>query len=395
MIYLAIDHVDPVTQRPMPNGIPLSQHHLIEQMDGHRLDYPRLLYYTKQCKILRQMCPTADAPTGAWYLITLGWFDFTADYMDMISAVAYNRIKQKQMKLVFTYHEGDSPARIRARLDQLCSQHAVDPAQVWLISGNSTANSVFNCVYWPELEFMYWRTVKHDTTAQYHTQPRSRHFTALCRIDKLWRSVFMSELWAQDLHKSGYFSYTQHLLGSENDYYGCALNNSYLASKQSQVDQFIAAGPFRVDHLDAAAHNNYAHNMTDMYSDSYFNVVLETMIDVDGTSGVFATEKTFKPIINNQFFIPVSSAGHQAHLRELGYKTFGRVIDEHYDTITNNQQRFEAALEETKRLAAMSLDQLHDIYCALALEIQHNSQVFRAGVAHRLRAVCNRINSPQ
>jgi hypothetical protein len=161
------------------------------------------------------------------------------------------------------------------------------------------------------------------------------------------------------------------------------------------VDQFIAAGPFRVDDLDAAAHNNYAHNMTNMYRDSYFNVVLETMIDVDGTSGVFATEKTFKPMINNQFFIPVSSAGHQEHLRELGYKTFGRVIDEHYDTIVNNQQRFEAVLAETKRLASMPLEQLHNIYCALAPEIQHNNAQFRAGFAHRLKAVCNRISSLQ
>ena len=89
MIYLAIDHVDPVSRRPMPNGIPLSQHALIEQMDGHRLDYPRLLYYTKQCRIPRQMYTPADAPNGAWYPMVLGWFDFEADYMNMISTAAY------------------------------------------------------------------------------------------------------------------------------------------------------------------------------------------------------------------------------------------------------------------------------------------------------------------
>ena len=110
----------------------------------------------------------------------------------------------------------------------------------------------------------------------------------------------MSDLWSNDLHKLGYFSYTQHLLGGEDNYYDCALHNSYLAKCQSRVDQFITAGPFRVDDLDTLAHNTYNQNMTDLYSDSYFNIVLETMIDIDDSGGQFVTEKTFKPIFNNQ-----------------------------------------------------------------------------------------------
>ena len=392
MIYLAIDHRDPVSGRCMPNGIPQEQHHLIESMDGHRLDYPRITYYLHQCRIPQQIVATADAPAGAWYPVVLGWFDFSADYISMISSAAHTRIQQKLMRLVFTYHEGDNPAKIRQRIDQLCADHSIDSEQVWLISGNSSADSVPGCVYWPELEFMYWRTIDLSAGAEYHEQPRSRAFTGLCRIDKLWRKVFMSELWANRLHTNGYFSYTQHLLGSEDDYLACALGNDYLASKQSQVDQFMAAGPFFVDHLDSDAHNNYAVNMTDLYKDSYFNIVLETMIDVDSSGGQFVTEKTFKPIFNNQFFVAVSSHNHMAHLRELGYQTFHRVIDEHYDTIENNQERFEAVLTQTKKLAATPLSQLHEIYHELQPEIQHNHQVFVAGMKHRLQAVVDRIN---
>ena len=392
MIYLAIDHRDPATGRPMPNGIPLEQHHLIEQMDGHRLDYPRLLYYLHQCRIPQRIVETEQAPPGAWYPVVIGFFDFSADYLAMISSAAYTRIQQKQMRLVFTYHEGDNPVHMREHINQLCANHAIDPEQVWLISGNSSADSVSGCVYWPELEFMYWRTVDRSAGARYHSQPRSQAFTGLCRIDKLWRKVFMSELWADGLHQKGYFSYTQHLLGGEDDYFGCALRNDYLSRKQTQVDQFITAGPFRVDELDSDAHNNYTANMTDLYNDSYFNIVLETMIDIDNSGGQFITEKTFKPIFNNQFFVAVSSHNHMAHLRELGYQTFGRVIDEHYDTIENNQERFESVLALTKSLCAKSLSELHLIYHELQPEIQHNHQVFVAGMRHRLQAVVDRIN---
>ena len=364
----------------MPNGIPIEQHHLLDQMDGYRLDYPRIVYYLHQCRIPMQIVATTDAPVGAWYPLVLGWFDFTVDYFAMINPVAYQSIKQKQMRLVFTYHEGDNPITIRKRINQLCDDHVIDLEQVWLISGNTSADKVRGCVYWPELEFMYWRTVDLKSNAKYKLQPRSKAFIALCRIDKLWRKVFMSELWAQGLHQKGYFSYNQHLLGGEDNYFDCALNNSYLYDKQSQVDRFITAGPFRVDDFDSETHNNYAANMTDLYQDSYFNIVLETMIDVDDSGGQFLTEKTFKPIFNNQFFVAVSSANHMAHLRELGYKTFGGVIDEHYDTIKNNQERFEAVLALTKSLCARPLTELHSIYQQLQPEIQHNHQVFVVGM---------------
>jgi hypothetical protein len=392
MIYIAIDHINPDSKRPMPNGIPVHLHDHLDSMNGKRLDFPRIIYYLQDCKIPVKVMLTPDAPTGAWYPIVVGWFDFSQDYLSLISTSALTRIQKKEIKLVFTYHEGDHPGPIRQRLDDLCYQHNVDPGLVWLISGNSSADQYHNTVYWPELEFMYWRTVNRDYSAIYHLQPRSRAYIALCRIDKLWRKVFMSDLWNHQLHHRGYFSYNQYLLGSDDDYHGCALSNDYLAACQKRVDEFIAAGPFLVDDLDSTAHNTYDQNMTGLYAESYFNIVLETMIDVDNSGGQFVTEKTFKPIFNNQFFVAVSSVDHLKHLRDLGYQTFGRCIDESYDTITNNQDRFEAVLDLTKSLIRSGLDNLHQLYIELAPEIRHNAHVFQSGMAHRLQVVVDRIN---
>ena len=392
MIYIAVDHLHPDTRKPMPNGIPAHLHDQLDHLDGQRLDFPRIVHYFRDCEIPYKLVLTVDAPTGAWYPLVIGWFDFSQDYLSLISIPALVRIKKKEMKLVFTYHEGDHPGPIRRRLDDLCYQHNVDPEMVWLISGNSSADQYHNAVYWPELEFMYWRTVDRKYHGIYHLQPRSRAYISLCRIDKLWRKVFMSDLWSHGLHQRGYFSYNQHLLGAEDDYNGCALDNKYLAACQSRVDEFIAAGPFRVDDLDTIAHNNYHENMIALYAESYFNIVLETMIDVDSSNGQFITEKTFKPIFNNQFFVAVSSVDHQRHLRELGYQTFGRCIDESYDSISNNQDRFESVLDLTKSLIGSGLSKLHQLYVDLAPEIQHNSHVFQTGMAHRLQAVVDRIN---
>jgi len=91
----------------------------------------------------------------------------------------------------------------------------------------------------------------------------------------------------------------------------------------------------------------------------------------------------------------VSSVDHLRHLRDLGYKTFGRFMDESYDTITNNQDRFESVLDLTKSLIQSGQDNLHQLYQDLAPEIQHNSQVFLNGMGHRLQAVVDRINYKQ
>jgi hypothetical protein len=181
-------------------------------------------------------------------------------------------------------------------------------------------------------------------------------------------------------------------LGSEDDYLGCALGNDYLSACQPRIDKFIDAGPFRVDSLDNREHNTYNLNMTQLYEDSYFNVILETMIDIDGSGGQLISEKTFKPIFNNQFFVAVSSADHQRHLRDLGYQTFGRCIDESYDSVIDNQQRFEAVLALTRELAGADMEFLHDLYKKLQPEIVHNAQVFQSGMSHRLQAVVDRIN---
>ena len=119
MIYIAIDHIDPITGRPMPNGIPIHLHDQIDHMDGYRLDFPRIIHYLRDCKISHQVVLTNNAPVGSWYPMAPGWFDFSQDYIAQISNAAMAKIKRKEITLVFTYHEGDHPGRIRDRLNIL------------------------------------------------------------------------------------------------------------------------------------------------------------------------------------------------------------------------------------------------------------------------------------
>jgi hypothetical protein len=72
------------------------------------------------------------------------------------------------------------------------------------------------------------------------------------------------------------------------------------------------------------------------YIDSYFSVVTETIFTYPYS---FRTEKLWKPIAMGHPFVVVSNQGFYRDLHNLGFKTFGHLIDENFDTIQHNLTR--------------------------------------------------------
>ena len=387
MITLAIDNFEERTGRPLPNGVSLERYHEGNfDTESPRLDYPRIFYYLKESNIDCVVKHTPEAGAGAWYPMTVGWFDFTLDYFDLINPLALDM----DMKIVFFYQEGDNPERINQRLTELADKHGYH--NIAFVSGNSVADQYEYTYYWSEVEYMYKRTVDFTKASKTHFKRRSKHFTALCRIDKLWRKAFMSNLWKKGLHEKGYFSYCQDLLGQQDDYFGVPLHNDWLASQQKTMDEFIAAGPFFVDDLSMEQRNDHSIMTNFFYDDSYINIVLESLIDIDSSGGQCFSEKTLKPILNQQPFICVAGHHHLKHLRDLGYETFGGIINEEYDSIEDGQQRFEAVMKLSEDLINLSLEDLHDIYVRSVPILEHNRDKLENGVTHRLHDLVEKIN---
>lgn len=74
------------------------------------------------------------------------------------------------------------------------------------------------------------------------------------------------------------------------------------------------------------------------YTDTYFSVVTETVFDYPYS---FRTEKIWKPVFMAHPWIAVANAGYYRDFRNLGFKTYGTLIDETFDTIENNQDRLQ------------------------------------------------------
>jgi hypothetical protein len=74
------------------------------------------------------------------------------------------------------------------------------------------------------------------------------------------------------------------------------------------------------------------------YSDTYFSLVTETVFEYPYS---FRTEKIWKPICMGHPFVVAANAGYYRDLHALGFRTFGHLIDESFDSIANVQDRID------------------------------------------------------
>ena len=88
------------------------------------------------------------------------------------------------------------------------------------------------------------------------------------------------------------------------------------------------------------------------YIDTYFSLVTETVFEQPWP---FRTEKIAKPLMMGHPFILATSPGYYRSLHQLGFKTFGHVIDESFDSIDHHQDRMDRIIDIVQDLCRQDL----------------------------------------
>ena len=319
-----------------------------------------------------------------YYVIGLGFFDFSIDYFALVKPDIMQGIRLGAITVLFYYHEGDNPHNIKARLDALCTQHNLPVACYRFVSGNTTADSVPGFAYFPDHELLFWRRNHTVAPAELHDRVRPYEFVALSRTHKWWRASVMADLQQSGMLEHSMWSYNTNLVLGD-----APTDNPIEQLPAIDIPAFMRAGPYTCDTLTTEQHNDHSLTVDDHYVNSYFNLVLETHFDADGSGGTFLTEKTFKPIKNGQPFVLVAPAGSLQCLRDLGYRTFDSVLDNSYDLETNNTQRW---LKVKHTLEQIQQDP-HDYFLRCWDDIKHNQQLFLASKGQRLNTLFTKLQS--
>ena len=88
------------------------------------------------------------------------------------------------------------------------------------------------------------------------------------------------------------------------------------------------------------------------YIDTYFSLVTETVFEYPYS---FRTEKIWKPIAMAHPWIAVANAGYYRDIKNLGFQTFGHVVDESFDSIEDSQKRIERIAHVVQDLCQQDL----------------------------------------
>jgi len=109
------------------------------------------------------------------------------------------------------------------------------------------------------------------------------------------------------------------------------------------------------------------------YIDTYFSLVTETVFDYPYS---FRTEKIWKPIAMGQPWIVAANQGYYRDMHNLGFQTFGHIIDESFDGIENSQARIERIAQVVEDLCQQDLASfLNECYNVCKYNQQHLAEM--------------------
>ena len=103
-----------------------------------------------------------------------------------------------------------------------------------------------------------------------------------------------------------------------------------------------------------------------VYNQTLYSIVAETSAE---NSVHMPTEKTAKPMLGRRLFVVFAGAGFLQHLKNLGFKTFSEIIDETYDQIENNKQRWTEAFNQVKFLCNQPYTEISKLITPI---VEHN-----------------------
>jgi len=122
-----------------------------------------------------------------------------------------------------------------------------------------------------------------------------------------------------------------------------------------------------------ARSNSFTLQNKESSKDAFWHIVTETVFYYDK---LHLTEKIFKPIVSKQPFMLLAAPGNLEYLRSYGFKTFGNVIDESYDTIQDPDARVDAVVAQMKWYSELSDSDKLDVMKKLEPIIEYNFHHF-------------------
>lgn len=110
------------------------------------------------------------------------------------------------------------------------------------------------------------------------------------------------------------------------------------------------------------------------YQDTYLSIVIETVTN-SMHSVRCVTEKSFEPLAKGNFILPFGYKGLIKDIESYGF-IMPSWINYHYDTISDDELRFQYFIHEVDVTLSKSKEHLHDLYLSDKHILEHNQKIF-------------------
>jgi hypothetical protein len=190
----------------------------------------------------------------------------------------------------------------------------------------------------------------------YKVELKSKMFLQFNRRYREQRLLFLIELYKRDLLKDFHISFSDTQPEGNDTFHRSAteLNHKHnIGLTTNQIDELSSKLPLVLDTPDFSKFpmESSVSDTIRFYSESLIHVVAETNFY---TNIIHITEKTMKPIMYKQPFIFVGPAHSIRCLKNMGFKTFGDMWDESYDSEEDHNKRMNMVLDLLEKLNNLS-----------------------------------------
>lgn len=246
------------------------------------------------------------------------------------------------------------------RIVEELAKNLKDICKVYLINGN-------NLLTCEKHTFDFYVTnhwIHHlkDTHAEPSIlQEDHKTYISLNRMAREHRVILTSKLIKNNLRDSGYITWAN---GRNHKYIDYTDNYPEMHNTQFDI----------LDVEDILNKNPTMNVPIEHCSKSFMFLVTETHFK---NNTLFLSEKTFKPVLLRMPFISLGNPGTLEVLKELGFKTFNKWIDESYDTDLPLDVRCDIVVSEINRLSKMTNQARLSIRNEMSDILEHNYNVLK------------------
>jgi hypothetical protein len=295
----------------------------------------------------------------------------------VLSGDALERIRNRTCVLILNNAHEAFHSVVRPIYDIVVNQLNIPPKQIVLISESALIDKEVEKIATEynleKINTKWMRLFEYDVTLVEHKplptleyKQYDKKFINFNRRWRLHRPALVALLEINGLLSNGFVSLARADDGKDWGVFFDEMtwtmrhNPDFVNRFVQNKDRIMNISELKLDQDDMSV--NHAQKLTDStdeyYTNSYFSVVSETNFFAETGEGLFVSEKIFRPILKKHPFVLVSRPNTLSIMRSIGYKTFGSIINEDYDSEEDDCKRMLMIVDEIDRLCNLSDNEL-------------------------------------